>query len=135
MMRNAVPALGALALSSLSMWAAVALAAEPAPPPTTSAPLAEPAPPAPEPLALVPSGPGFSLFMARCTTCHTNDLVLQQRLTLPQWEKVVAKMSAWGARLSDDQQKTLARYLARSLPADAPEVQPRLAPTPASASK
>lgn len=52
------------------------------------------------------------LLMARCAVCHSTDLIVQQRLTLPQWIKTLNKMERWGAQVSSAEQTQLANYLA-----------------------
>jgi cytochrome c oxidase cbb3-type subunit 3 len=51
------------------------------------------------------------LLMARCAVCHSTDLIVQQRLTLPQWIKTLNKMERWGAQVSSAEQTQLANYL------------------------
>lgn len=52
------------------------------------------------------------LLIARCAVCHSTDLIVQQRLTLPQWIKTLHKMERWGAQVSSVEQTQLANYLA-----------------------
>jgi cytochrome c oxidase cbb3-type subunit 3 len=52
------------------------------------------------------------LLIARCAVCHSTDLIVQQRLTLPQWIKTLNKMERWGAQVSSAEQTQLANYLA-----------------------
>ncbi|OAI44161.1 hypothetical protein AYO43_02405 [Nitrospira sp. SCGC AG-212-E16] len=51
------------------------------------------------------------LLIARCAVCHSTDLIVQQRLTLPQWIKTLNKMERWGAQVSSAEQTQLANYL------------------------
>lgn len=53
-----------------------------------------------------------TLILARCTVCHTTDLVSQQRLPEERWNATVQKMIQWGADLSKDEAAVLVRYLA-----------------------
>jgi cytochrome c oxidase cbb3-type subunit 3 len=52
------------------------------------------------------------LLLARCAVCHSTDLIVQQRLILPQWIKTLNKMERWGAQVSSAEQTQLANYLA-----------------------
>ncbi|MGQ0702739.1 MAG: molybdopterin-dependent oxidoreductase [Gemmatimonadales bacterium] len=61
----------------------------------------------------LPDGPGKSLAERACLSCHSADLLRQQRLTERQWTAAVAKMRGWGAPLSEKDGVDLAGYLAR----------------------
>ena len=39
-----------------------------------------------------------ALIMARCSVCHTADLITQQRMPPARWEATVDKMKHWGPR-------------------------------------
>lgn len=52
------------------------------------------------------------LLGARCTVCHSTDLVRQQRLDASQWRAEVHKMVGWGAQLSSGERDILIAYLA-----------------------
>ena len=73
-----------------------------------------------------------ALIMARCSVCHSADLITQQRLPADRWEATVVKMKHWGAEISQDEQTLLVRYLSARyhpgapdrLPPVEPEVQP-----------
>jgi cytochrome c oxidase cbb3-type subunit 3 len=64
---------------------------------------------------------GQRLMQARCTLCHSADLVTQQRLDLPHWKATVTKMVHWGAQLSEDERQVLIDFLARQYSPEAPE--------------
>ena len=65
---------------------------------------------------------GLTLINARCTLCHSSDLITQQRLDRPSWTKVVDKMVTWGAAVGPDERKALLDYLAASYgPLNSPE--------------
>jgi mono/diheme cytochrome c family protein len=51
------------------------------------------------------------LLAARCTVCHSLDLITQQRLDREHWGAIVGKMSSWGAQVSESEQQTLVAYL------------------------
>jgi hypothetical protein len=57
---------------------------------------------------------GPALINARCTLCHSSDLITQQRLDRPSWTKVVDKMVTWGAPVGPEERKFLLDYLAAS---------------------
>jgi cytochrome c oxidase cbb3-type subunit 3 len=52
-----------------------------------------------------------SLILARCSICHTPDLIYQQRLPETRWGATVEKMVQWGAQLSTDEAEVLIKYL------------------------
>jgi cytochrome c5 len=52
------------------------------------------------------------IVQMRCTVCHRVDLLEQQRLTRPGWDREVAKMRAWGAAVDDSQAAVIAAHLA-----------------------
>lgn len=62
------------------------------------------------------------LLHARCTVCHSTDLITQQRLHASKWRATVNKMVGWGAQLSSTEQDLLVAYLASRYHADAPDV-------------
>lgn len=57
---------------------------------------------------------GLTLINARCTLCHSSDLISQQRLDRQSWTKVVDKMVTWGAAVGPDERKFLLDYLSAS---------------------
>ncbi len=48
-----------------------------------------------------------------CLICHTEDMIVGQRLTSAQWKAEVDKMIGWGAPLPKDATGPLVEYLAR----------------------
>ena len=54
---------------------------------------------------------GLAFINARCTICHSSDLITQQQLDLSMWTKVVDKMIKWGAPISAEERKVLLDYL------------------------
>lgn len=64
------------------------------------------------------------LMMARCSVCHSADLVTQQRLPTDRWEATVAKMMHWGAQLSEEEETLLVRYLSARYHPAAPDRLP-----------
>ncbi|BFU94849.1 MAG: putative Sulfite:cytochrome c oxidoreductase, subunit B [Nitrospira sp.] len=70
-------------------------------------------------VALAPRGEG--LIVARCTVCHSEDLITQQRLPRERWEAIIEKMEHWGAQISRDETGLLVRYLSARYHPGAPE--------------
>lgn len=73
--------------------------------------------------ALAPRAEG--LIVARCSVCHSPDLITQQRLPRERWEATIEKMKHWGAEISDDEANLLVQYLSARYHPGAPD---RLAP-------
>jgi hypothetical protein len=48
-----------------------------------------------------------------CYTCHSPDLLAQQRLTPKQWTATVEKMMRWGAELKESDKQVVIDYLSR----------------------
>ncbi|MGA6829311.1 c-type cytochrome [Nitrospira sp. NS4] len=74
--------------------------------------------------ALAPRAEG--LIVARCSVCHSSDLVSQQRLPKDRWLATVDKMKHWGAEISDDEADLLVRYLSARYHPAAPDHLPPL---------
>jgi cytochrome c oxidase cbb3-type subunit 3 len=66
------------------------------------------------------------LIIARCSVCHSADLIRQQRLPRARWEATVEKMEHWGAEISNDEADLLVRYLSARYHPDAPDQLPPL---------
>jgi len=60
------------------------------------------------------------LIIARCSVCHSADLVSQQRLPRARWEATIEKMKYWGAEISGEETDLLIRYLSARYHPDAP---------------
>ena len=69
--------------------------------------------------ALAPRAEG--LIIARCSVCHSPDLIAQQRLPRARWEATVEKMKRWGAEISNDEADLLVRYLSARYHPGAPD--------------
>lgn len=65
------------------------------------------------PTPALPDGPGAAVAKAACVGCHELDLIVSQRLSTGGWDREIAKMERWGARVSADDRALLLRYLAR----------------------
>ncbi len=74
--------------------------------------------------ALAPRAEG--LILARCSVCHSADLIVQQRLPRARWEATVEKMRHWGAEISHDEADLLVRYLSARYHQGAPDQVPPL---------
>ena len=75
-------------------------------------------------VSLAPRAEG--LILARCSVCHSADLIVQQRLPLVRWEATVEKMRHWGAEISKDEAELLVRYLSARYHPGAPDRVPLL---------
>ena len=72
--------------------------------------------------ALAPRAEG--LILARCSVCHSPDLIYQQRLPKDRWDATVKKMMHWGAEISNDEADLLVRYLSARYHPGAPDRLP-----------
>lgn len=72
--------------------------------------------------ALAPRAEG--LIVARCSVCHSPDLITQQRLPHDRWAAVVEKMVHWGAEVSSEEASLLVRYLSARYHPGAPDQLP-----------
>jgi cytochrome c1 len=69
--------------------------------------------------AKAPDDRGSGMVAEACLSCHSDEMLRQQRLTPAQWEKVVKKMAGWGANLAVDDVPLVAAYLAAHYGPDA----------------
>ena len=60
-----------------------------------------------------------------CLSCHTVQMLEQQRLTEAQWTKVVTKMVGWGANLEPKDQPELIAWLSLKYGPDAGAYDPQ----------
>jgi mono/diheme cytochrome c family protein len=70
--------------------------------------------PAPTTQVSLPEGEGKQLVEQRCAACHELARVGNARLARRDWDRVMAKMVALGAPLTDDEAKTALAYLQRN---------------------
>ena len=49
---------------------------------------------------------------AVCTTCHADDLIRSQRLTVQGWTREIDKMIGWGAPVADAEKASMAELFA-----------------------
>jgi hypothetical protein len=77
---------------------------------------------------------GLAFVNARCTICHSSDLITQQQLDRSLWTKEVDKMIKWGAPVRPEEQKFLLDYLSayygpqRSMGSSSAETERQLVP-------
>jgi cytochrome c5 len=64
------------------------------------------------PAAALPDGPGATVAKASCVGCHEADLIVSQRLGQAGWDREIAKMERWGAKVSAADRPVLLAYLA-----------------------
>jgi mono/diheme cytochrome c family protein len=74
---------------------------------------------APAASTFAPPDRGAEIVASTCSSCHSDEMLRQQRLTSLQWQKAVKKMIGWGATLNDDETDVVIAYLARTYPVDA----------------
>ncbi len=65
-----------------------------------------------------------TLIMARCSVCHSPDLIAQQRLPKERWDATVEKMMHWGAEITREEADLLVRYLSARYHPGAPDHLP-----------
>lgn len=63
----------------------------------------------------LPEAAGKKQVVEACIQCHGVDVILAQRRTPDEWSQVVALMVGQGAKLTDDQYKTVVDYLSKNL--------------------
>lgn len=61
----------------------------------------------------LPETAGVEVARAKCLGCHEADLIVSQRLSPTGWDREVAKMERWGAKLSAEERPVLVGYLTR----------------------
>lgn len=77
----------------------------------------------------LPAGSGKALVEASCFTCHSADMLVQQRLTEKQWTAAVDKMIRWGAVVKEGDKPAMLVYLARHFGPDNKFTPVRTRPT------
>lgn len=77
---------------------------------------------------------GLAFINARCTICHSSDLITQQRLDHSMWTKVVDKMIRWGAPVNPAEREFVLEYLSGSygpqMPTDPSSAESEKQPEP-----
>lgn len=69
--------------------------------------------------ALISPEEGRALVKGACLSCHSEEMLAQQRLTEAQWTKTVTKMVSWGANLEPRDTAPLTVWLAATYGPDA----------------
>ena len=69
---------------------------------------------------------GKTLVAGACLSCHTEDLLAQQRLPKEKWAATVKKMVGWGANLDPSDTEKLVAYLAATYGPDAGPWEPEV---------
>lgn len=75
-------------------------------------------------LAEFPPGPAKATADQACLSCHSADMVWQQRLNEKQWTASVAKMVNWGAPVPEAKRAELVEYLVKNFGPDNDRFQP-----------
>jgi cytochrome c5 len=75
-------------------------------------------------LTPLPDGAGKAAAEAACLSCHSSDIIRQQRLTKAQWTGTLTKMVNWGTVIPEDQRDVLLEYLAKNFGPDNASFQP-----------
>lgn len=52
-------------------------------------------------------------YKTACLVCHQEDMIRQQRLTRPQWDREINKMIGWGADVNPDRREAILDYLVK----------------------
>ncbi|HZS36703.1 MAG TPA: c-type cytochrome [Polyangia bacterium] len=68
--------------------------------------------------------PAKELIANNCLSCHSEELLAQQRLTAKQWAAAVKKMQGWGAPIEAEHVEALVAYLAEHFGPNTPRFQP-----------
>ncbi|HVH44855.1 MAG TPA: cytochrome c [Labilithrix sp.] len=80
-------------------------------------------------ITTVPSGlskeEGRAIVKGACLSCHSEEMLAQQRLTQAQWTKTVTKMVGWGANLEPKDTEPLVTWLASTYGPDAGPYEPQ----------
>ncbi len=75
-------------------------------------------------LAELPPGDGKAIADGACLTCHSSDMLRQQRLTEKQWAANVDKMVGWGAPVPESRRDALVAYLVKNFGPDNDRFEP-----------
>lgn len=106
-------------VAALASAALIACSKRPTPSADAGAVTAPPADAAPRTPGPLSRAEGEALVKNACLSCHSEDMLEQQRLTLAQWTKEVTKMVGWGANLDPIDTAPLTSWLAATYGPDA----------------
>lgn len=70
---------------------------------------------------LLPDGPGKAVVQRDCLTCHDVHKTTSKRGNEDDWANTVSQMIGRGANVSDDDAKTIAKYMAAHFGPSAPK--------------
>lgn len=68
----------------------------------------------------LPEGAGKELVMNVCTACHDAARIISKQRTKDEWNDIVDKMAARGAKATDEEFETIVAYLTKYLGKDQP---------------
>jgi len=61
----------------------------------------------------LPEGPGRSILVGNCASCHGLELPLNLRKSEADWKRTISRMVDFGANLTPQEQEILAKYAAQ----------------------
>ena len=64
----------------------------------------------------LPDGPGKEVTQRGCTGCHAVGMITSQHLSRDNWQSMVQSMIARGAKLNDEEEREVVRYLTSNFP-------------------
>ena len=67
-----------------------------------------------QPLPVLAGDDGAALLEERCSGCHPSSITTSKRKTPRQWQATVSRMEHRGARLTEEEMKTLVDYLSET---------------------
>ena len=68
----------------------------------------------------LPDGAGKDLVLKVCTQCHDLNRITSKQRTKEEWNDLIDKMAARGARASDEEFETIVNYLTKYFGKDQP---------------
>ncbi len=60
----------------------------------------------------LPEGPGRSILVGSCASCHGLDLPMNSRKSEAEWKRTISNMVGFGANITPQDQEILAKYAA-----------------------
>lgn len=61
----------------------------------------------------LPEGPGRSILVSSCASCHGLDIPLNSRKSEAEWKRTIGDMIDFGAKVTPQEQEILAKYAAQ----------------------
>ncbi len=71
------------------------------------------------PVTAISSANGHAIVEKACLSCHSEEMLQQQRLPKEKWAATVKKMTGWGAVVESSETEALVSYLAANFGPDA----------------